>query len=95
MDLVGFNLEDIAGKFETAALLTWSLIQILLDANLIAQHHKGKPSNKITGYKSHPGDSMLINTENDDGSGLDEEIVEAEDEESNTSLHIVSKQSRS
>ena len=95
MDLVGFNLEDIAGKFETAALLTWSLIQILLDANLIAQHHKGKPSNKITDYKSHPGDGMLIDTENDNGSGLDEEIVEAEDEESNTSLHIVSKQSRS
>ena len=92
---MGFNLEDITGKLETAALLTWGLIQTLLDANLILQCHKRKPSKK-TADCTQLEDDMSIGGESDDGSASDEGIGEVEVDllEGNTLLCIVSKQSR-
>jgi len=39
-ELEGFDMKEIAGKFESAAPLTWSLVQTLLDANGVARCHK-------------------------------------------------------
>ena len=76
-DLVGFDLEDIAGKLKTAAPLTWDLVQTLLDANLILWHRKCKPLKK-TADCTQLEDDMSIGRESDDGSASDEGIGEVE-----------------
>ena len=86
-NLVGFNLEGIAEKFESAAPATWSLVQMLLDANAIVQHHKQKASRESTDHHVQPGETTLIGAESDNGSSVEDSDEESVEEDGSQGRH--------
>ncbi len=50
-DILGFDLSNIACKFEDIAPSTWEIIQTLLDSNKVAHHHKSPT--QVANYDDH------------------------------------------
>ena len=66
---------------------TWSLVQMLLDANAIVQHHKQKASRESTDHHVQPGETTLIGAESDNGSSVEDSDEESVEEDGSQGRH--------